>query len=250
MFTKTPTAKIAVNKNLVKQYVINNQETVFLKDGTEFEIELFNPTTETLLAKISINGKESDSGLVLKPGQRVFLERFLDDSKKYKFETYEVEDSKEVKEATKFNGLIEIFFYKETSYYSTYCYYSNPVFGNNTSTAINFFDKSSIQTTFGLDLGNTTFTSSVSDNVKSFSACKDKTVETGRVEKGKDSDQAFTYTQMNFSNYASYSTRIQIKPDSVKVLTVDEILHKNYCSDCGSKVKKTDRFCSQCGSKI
>jgi len=54
-----------------------------LNDGDEFEIELFNPKTNPVLAKISINGKRiSERGIILNPGQRVFLERFLDSPEK------------------------------------------------------------------------------------------------------------------------------------------------------------------------
>ena len=59
---------------------------VYLQNGQEFEIELYNPTSEVVMAKIEMNGKSiSSSGIVLRPGERVFLERFLDNSNKFKF---------------------------------------------------------------------------------------------------------------------------------------------------------------------
>ena len=61
---------------------------VFLTDGDEFEIELFNPTQNKVLAKIELNGKSIGSGIILRPGERVFLERYLDEAKKFLFETY------------------------------------------------------------------------------------------------------------------------------------------------------------------
>ena len=70
-----PVAYITKDKQRIKQY---NNDTVFLEDGDEFEIELFNPTKEKVLAKISINGNFMDSGIVLRPGERVFLERYMD----------------------------------------------------------------------------------------------------------------------------------------------------------------------------
>lgn len=63
-----------------------------MKNGSEFELELFNPKQTTILAKIKINGSYiGGGGIVLRPGERVFLERYLDDAKKFLFETYNVD---------------------------------------------------------------------------------------------------------------------------------------------------------------
>jgi len=87
---------------------------VFLNDGDEFEIELFNPLTVSVLADIKLNGQSiSKTGLVIKPGQRVYLDCFIDDRKKFKFSTYEIENSGEALDATQNNGVLEVFFYKE-----------------------------------------------------------------------------------------------------------------------------------------
>ena len=94
--------------------IVGSQKIIYLKDSELFEIELFNPTTESVLAIISINGKPiSESGLIIRPGRREYLDCFLDSKKKFKFSTYEVEDSKESKEAIAKNGLVEISFFKE-----------------------------------------------------------------------------------------------------------------------------------------
>ena len=87
---------------------------VFLEDKEEFEIELFNPLTVSVLANIKLNGQSiSKTGLVVKPGQRIYLDCFIDDKKKFKFSTYEIENSGEALDATQNNGLLEVFFYKE-----------------------------------------------------------------------------------------------------------------------------------------
>jgi hypothetical protein len=87
---------------------------IYLKDGKNFEIELFNPLREPVLAEIKVNGKSvSSSGLVLRPGERFYLDCFMDDRKKFVFNTYSVEDSEEVKESISANGVVEVFFYKE-----------------------------------------------------------------------------------------------------------------------------------------
>lgn len=110
---RLPEAYISVSKNKSRLKIYGNKN-VFLKDGEEFQIELFNPTTKTIGAKISINGSPiSNSLLILKPGERSYLERYLDTNRKFVFETYTVEDSKETKEAIKNNGGIKIEFFNE-----------------------------------------------------------------------------------------------------------------------------------------
>lgn len=87
---------------------------VYLKDGKNFEIELFNPLREPVLAEIKVNGKSvSSTGLVLRPGERFYLDCFMDDKKKFVFNTYTVENTEGVKDSISANGLVEVFFYKE-----------------------------------------------------------------------------------------------------------------------------------------
>ena len=108
-----PTAFVTKGRQRVKQH---DNNIVYLKNGDEFEIELFNPTQNKVLAKISLNGNPigTGSGIVVRPGERVFLERYLTDAKKFLFETYEV-DAKDsnVQEAIKLNGIVDIEFYDE-----------------------------------------------------------------------------------------------------------------------------------------
>jgi hypothetical protein len=110
-----PTANIAVNKSRLKVYKnTGDMPTYYLQKGQEFQIELFNPTTDVILAKIILNGNPiSQGGLVLNPGQRVFLDRYLDVAKKFLFDTYEVSGSEEVKKAIEKNGDFKVEFYRE-----------------------------------------------------------------------------------------------------------------------------------------
>jgi hypothetical protein len=117
--TGTPYAYITKDRKRLKQFGQN----VYLNNGEEFELELFNPSSTTVLAKIKLDGSYiSGGGIVLKPGQRVFLERYLDDARKFKFETYEVDGtSNEVLDAIAGNGDVVIDFFDE---------YKQPVFNN------------------------------------------------------------------------------------------------------------------------
>jgi len=112
---KVPTANLAVNKSRIKIYNKQGEmPTCYLQKGQEFQIELFNPTTDVVLAKITLNGKAiSQGGLVLNPGQRVFLERYLDVAKKFLFDTYEVANTNEVKAAIENNGDFKVEFFRE-----------------------------------------------------------------------------------------------------------------------------------------
>lgn len=111
----TPTVNVTVAKNRVKVYDKDSQiPTIYLTKDSEFEIEIFNPTQDIILAEIILNDKPiSQAGLVLRQGERIFLERYLDVAKKFRFETYEVSNAKEVQEAIKNNGNLKVKFYRE-----------------------------------------------------------------------------------------------------------------------------------------
>lgn len=175
---KYPEAYITINKSRVKMFGLY----AYIADNTEFEIELYNPSNETIGAKFQMNGKPiSDSHLILYPGQRMILDRYLNENRKFKYITYEVENSKESKEAIANNGLISIEFYRETVPGSTERFIitsaGNVGIGNATPTTkldINNILRSSgttannnyySHTTTNNDIGTTTFTKSSSDNV-------------------------------------------------------------------------------------
>ena len=111
--TTTPSAWVVNSKDRGRKSIKKGK--VYLQDKEEFVIELFNPLQDCVLADIKLNGKSiSQTGLVLNPGQRFYLDCFIDDKKKFIFNTYEVEDTTEVANAIAKNGLLEVFFYKET----------------------------------------------------------------------------------------------------------------------------------------
>ena len=233
---------------------------VFLTDGDEFEIELFNPLTVSVLADIKLNGQSiSKTGLVVKPGQRVYLDCFIDDRKKFKFSTYEIENSGESLDATQNNGLLEVFFYKEDvitldnwqrkfdriiveKYYPynpypwhnpyTVWYGTSPTIGGScvttnltngvigTTTTSNAFYSSN-------NLINCSYTSGV-DLSKTYGSLSSNinSIETGRVEKGEKSKQKFTEVDMDFEKHYISSTIIQILPESRKPVETKDIFNK------------------------
>jgi len=212
-----PQSFITRSKQRLKQHI----DTVYLNNGDEFEIELFNPTQNKVLAKIELNGKSIGNGIVLRPGERVFLERYLDEAKKFLFETYVVNgNNKEVQESIAKNGDVVVKFYDEMT---TYPYYSpiwvNGFVSSNTGTfnypeGVRTFTTQNMNTFGSLSSNYSYVNDTVSSNVNS---TKSKTseirhVETGRVEKGSESDV--------------------------------------YCTECGAKRKKDNhKFCPHCGTK-
>lgn len=173
-----PMAGICINKSRLKTYHKNNLPTFYLEKGQEFQIELFNPTSDTILAKIQLNGNQiSQGGLVLRPGERVFLERYLDVAKKFKFDTYEVANTAEVRKAIEDNGDFKVEFYRESK--PTYLYggsittvTTNPITltninynsSGNPNPLLRSFNTTSAENTFNL---TGTLNSSSSTNIAS-----------------------------------------------------------------------------------
>ena len=107
-------AKLAKNKSLLKEYRTQDcDRTVYLEDGDEFQFQLFNPETTEISARIYIEDTQLSHDIVLRPGERVWIERYTDVSKKFKFVTYVVNgEDAQVKKAISHNGLIKIEFFK------------------------------------------------------------------------------------------------------------------------------------------
>ena len=271
-----PQSFITKGKQRLKQHV----DTVYLKNGDEFEIELFNPTHNKVLAKIEMNGNSIGNGIILRPGERVFLERYLDEAKKFLFETYVVDkNNDEVKQAIANNGDIAVKFYDEvlaSTYYSSgsgTVTISNPAWINTGSPftytthntlGINTFNPTSITTTGtnAVYTSNSSLTSGTSLDVNKYwnggtkpvspkksATSQTRQVETGRVEKGSNSDQSFTYDNSSFKSYPTITNWWKIKPQSTKPVVIEDLV--TYCTECGSRRKKdTHKFCPQCGTKF
>lgn len=285
---KAPTANIAVNKSRVKLYNKTTTPTYYLQKGQEFEIELFNPTQDIILAKIILNNKPlSQGGLVLKPGERVFIERYLDVAKKFLFDTYEVSDSAEVQKAIEKNGDFKVQFFKEKTqttitigYYAiglgnntvtlgngiplgspTTSTYNSTTIGSRTTTDTSSLSNSTTTTTggyIGPQSTNVTMDWMVQDMERAIDeptaknitrGFAKKTVETGRVEKGSDSNQKIKQVQMDFEFFPFHTVEAKLLPISQKINTSKDLNVRQYCTNCGQKLSKGDKYCSKCGNK-
>ena len=77
---------------------------------------------------------------------------------------------------------------------------------------------------------------------------KSKSIETGIVEKGNESNQSFTNSYQEFNYYTSHEVNFKIQPSSTKNKTTEDI--RQYCTECGTKMKKNYKFCPSCGNKL
>jgi hypothetical protein len=278
--TGTPSAYITKDRKRLKQF----GQIVYLNNGEEFELELFNPSSTTVLAKIKLDGSYiSGGGIVLKPGQRVFLERYLDDARKFKFETYEVDGtSNEVLDAIAGNGDVVIDFFDEykqpvwnnpITYVggsfggSIHTYNTNTISGGYVNTTLsNNASFTSSSNTAGVNFNTTSISNTfagpnkrgVLRSLKSKPNSRSEvtmdmlsmdSLETGRVEKGGSSDQSFQTVNKTFNHHTCASSVWKILPVSQKVYEKQDL--KVYCTNCGKKRKKdSDKFCSSCGNKF
>jgi len=243
---KRPEAFVTKGKKRIKQF----DGQVYLSNGDEYEIELFNPTQEVVLAKIKIDGNYiAGGGIVLRRGERVFLERFLDSPEKFKFSTYVVNgNNAEVQDAVKNNGYVEIEFYSE--YIPTNIWGGNTYTYSNSGTVngnpITFTTTGTTSTSTFYNASLTSTNTLAGPNIRSLS----NKIETGTTEKGSSSDQTFQHTNKTFNSFSFWNVAWQILPTSQKQYTAEEV-SVNYCGNCGAKRKKDSfKFCPHCGTKF
>lgn len=273
-------AKLAINKSLLKEY--SNSEysrIVYMNDNSEFQIQIFNPYTYTIGINITIDNKSLGQTLVLKPGERIWLERYLSEAKKFLFSTYEVNgNNKQVQEAIAKNGEIKLEFFKEREqqvYINTpiTCYDNwnpNQILYSKSIEPTTYCDAISTDRSLGLCGTNaatysietsaatsTTYSAATAslDGLKknatpiNASVKRSKSIETGRVEKGSHSNQKFQTINIDFEYWPFKTETIKILPASQKPVFKNDLI-KRYCPNCGIKIKDRFKFCPNCGFKL
>jgi len=285
-------AKIAVRKSLLKEYSnSSNERIVYMNDGTEFQIQIFNPYSYTIGVSFNFNNNLQGNSnlLVLRPGERVWLDRYLDNESHLLFSTYEVGNSQAVKEAIKDNGNLCIKFYKEQEKHN----WNNTIFVNTNINAepwnhVDVYYKNqpksycadNINNCFNasLDLcsGEISGAASVNTALSASSACtynalsttytsaststdtykpaklsksRSKSIETGRIEEGSHSNQKFSYVHKDFEYWPFKTEYIKILPTSQKQINAND-LKKLYCHECGRKLNQKFKFCPYCGAQL
>jgi hypothetical protein len=265
--TSNPSAWIVDSKDRGRKKIYLNSK-IYLDNNQEFLIELFNPTKDSVLAEIKVNGNNaSGNGLILRPGERFYLDCFVGDKRKFIFKTYEVENTNESLNAIANNGFVEVSFFKEkvSSKYNTFI----GQLGSKTNTYVDlktpYWNGSSLnlenldKTTAYMDYLSKNLNKSIkyseyvceSTPEVDYSHLKRSvsTTETGRIEKGDKSEQKFETVNMDFETYCINKVSYQLLPNSKKPIETAE-LKKNFCSNCGHKLKGTEKFCPSCGTRI
>ena len=268
MSTNQNLAKLAINKSLLKEY--SNSEysrIVYMNDNSEFQIQIFNPYTYTIGINITIDNKSLGNMLVVKPGERIWLERYLNDAKKFLFSTYEVNgNSREVKEAIAKNGEIKLEFFKEKQNEPIHIYrepdyrlYNNGIYYDASFNSVNYCDNNSLSLSSVTNASAYTNLTATVDNISTMynnatdincnvraNKVRSKSIETGRVEKGSYSDQKFQMINIDFEYWPFTTEIIKILPVSQKPVFKNDLV-KRYCSNCGRKLNQKYKFCPYCG---
>lgn len=247
-------AEITVKRNSIRKY----QNDYYLKNGQEFEILLRNNTQNVVIATIKMNGKRiSNMGMVLKPGQKVYLERYFDENKKFLFETYKVDNNSDTQIAIANNGDVEISFYKEKVVQPIYTYTTsnNPNYYNINNNS--YSTQNELFRSFGSNTSDINSVGSKSFNLTSFSTNQSSPkvsidslneIETGRIEKGGYSNQQFENYNGEFETTPFKIIMLKILPHSDKPLETRDLVE--YCTNCGTKNRKGNyKFCPKCGKR-
>ncbi len=260
-----PSVYISVKGNRIKTYYENNEIRAYLKDGTEFQLEFHNDSNCYVKAEIVINGKSQVNALVLKPYQRFFLDRFMDEKKKFKFNTFLTgnDNIEELKEIIANNGKIEVKFYKEFVPISS----TPPIAYNYNVTNMQYPFTPTISSGDSIRYTSTTYNEDTFDstvvnlNPAQCTLKKElKEIETGRIESGKTSSQRFVPIEKQWESFTCAVFNYHIMPESQRpsmsmksnnqknVIKADDI--RTYCSKCGRRIKKGYNFCPGCGERF
>lgn len=254
---RQPTAIITSHNSERKVYQGN---TVYLNDGDNFEIRLFNPLSEKIGVEIRFNDqKKSNQLLIMNPGQDYILDRFIEEQRKMIFDTYFINgDNPDAVSAAANNGKVEILFYKEKTRWNP------PPWNPPTWSYTSGWDNISGQPTYKFSNLRSSGTKSSSDYVTYNSSDENifftggaqlgmyksldessNDLETGRVEKGDHSNQYFQQVEIEFETYPFHTITYWLKPTSTKPIYTRQIKH--HCSKCGARIKEKYNFCPVCG---
>lgn len=281
-----PTCEILVNSQKRKLYG-KKKNKVYLQNGDNFQLKLFNPLQERIGVQLKMNGNDTDNDLlILNPGIEVLIERFIGTNRKLTFSSYNIDTTnmsedkiKDVQKAIEKNGILEIIFWNEQKSTITFDYlcYKDTTFDINTNPAsTKNYVGSSLTTPNSCNYCVTSYDSvnGIKDTVamtnNSFSN-NQKKIETGRIEKGNISNQYFNPVFFE-TGEKFYQIKFKLLPFSLKPLkkkiydsslikkAVDnnvayiknESTIREYCK-CGFRISRGKgqwKFCPLCGRKV
>lgn len=278
-----PQVHIAVKNNRMKTYDHEGEKRIYLDDETEFQLEFYNDSSYYAKAVIEINGVVQNSALVLRPYQRFYLDRFMNEQKRLKFNTFMTgnDDIEKLKEIIEKNGRIKVEFYKqyvpqpivswttiteEEDIQPYYPYHPWSTTGGQqyggtlTSGQINTCNNLSRGSSLGMseDYSAKTLNKSKKnkispDSVNAFNSQRveePKEIETGRVEAGSKSDQDFVQSYETFEILPTLTFEYHIVPVSQK--PVQQVIRMKTTKK-SKDVIVTDgirTYCPDCGRRV
>lgn len=255
---------------------------IFLNNGDEFQIRLFNPLSEKIGAQVSINGKSPNRLLVLNPGEVVDVDRFIDEQRRMIFETYKYDDgSQAARNAVANNGIIQINFHKEFvpiqwPVYNTGTVTTMGISGSSGPTYatlhnLNGMGNVNIGTTLGggttsncfhssttIDVNNTTFTASSQPFISPGVYCCDmdlsfvSDVESEIKSRGTSRKLSKSIKETGRVEKGEKSDQkfksVDIQFDTFAFHTI--IYHLKPMSEKNSYVKEVREYCTTCGYRL
>jgi len=251
-------ACVTVNRNRLKTY----GNSVYLKSGTPYEIEMWNMGKSRVIAYVNLDGKLiSGSGIIVNPGQRIYLERWIDSPKKFTFKTYEIDGSRESLEATVDNGEVKISFHDEitknlypSGMPANFFYYTSG--GSSSIVNDKGFNFSTGGTTYNnpftitnASIGGSLFTNTTTDSSVHGEGNFFAGDVTGCSEQGETSGQRLEESSGDFNTWSSKIVTWKIQPEEKKPVEISKI--RSYCTECGTRVRSSSwKFCPSCGEQF
>ena len=249
----------------VREFESGRDKKIALPFDSEYKIRLKNKNNRGCTAKVFIDDKQVSKlgDFIINANGTIDLERFIDSSlergKKFKFVPLDHPDVDDPTSSD--NGIIKVEFrlarkkngikiktdpivWKPWNWDDYEPWKFDGVLGGGTS---DFIYSNS---TGGLN-GSVSFCCSdnfVSDDAGLAKSTLRNNVEDGATVEGSRSDQSFVYSELDVVDFPT--TILRLKIVGIKDTKQADKLIYRYCSNCGSKVKREDRFCRECGKKL
>lgn len=275
---------IAINKNILQAfYTIYNQQKiedyVYLENEQEFQIYLKNYREIPVIVELIINGKSEKEAIVLEPKEKLFLERYISNNFKFKFNIYKlpinlknfIENKVELATITaKVYTAQNIYVKKNTTIIrpiltlQTLDYPDNYVYTYNSNSAPNIFVINyCIQKKSKLLFNNYCIlellqpTSICNEEILNFIEYSDQKLskenfqntkeEIGIIEKGE-------YSNQKFEKCSNFKRGKLLNQYIIYLYSTNDQIHKEnnviYCSTCGRKQKYGQKYCPADGTKF
>jgi len=245
----------------VKEFGERGSKRIALPFDSEYKIRLKNKNSKGCTAKVFIDDKQVSKlgDLIINANGTIDLERFIDSSldsgNRFKFVPLDHSDVDDPTSSE--NGIIKVEFrlakeedYIKINYPVRYnvldhwgCKHSDPkqwswttgdhVVYNDDVSSDGSKQDGSVQMSFCSDVN--------------FVSVDNSNLEDGATVEGGNSNQSFVYSNLNVENF---TTILQLKIVGIKNSKEADNLVYKYCSNCGYKVKRSDKFCPECGKRL